>query len=228
MATSGTYAFSFDIVQTIEEAFERARVDLTTLSGRQLRSARTSLDLLFRNWENRQINLWCVEDVSLTLTQGDLDITTATGTIDILDTYLRRDGKDVEITRISRDEYALLPDKDEQGRPSQMFVERERNQVVINLWQAPENSTDVLHYWRIREIQDTGNFTNDPDVPGRFWDAMAADLAHRLAVKDKSVSRDWVRELKGDRDEALELAIGEDRERVSTFVTPAGYAMEGW
>ena len=58
MATSGTTTFDLSIEEIIQEAYERC--GMATTSGHSLRSARTSLNLLFAEWANRGIHLWKV------------------------------------------------------------------------------------------------------------------------------------------------------------------------
>ena len=59
MATSGTTAFNLNIDDIIQEGYQRCAV--RTNSGYDLKSARTSLNLLFAEWGNRGIHLWKVE-----------------------------------------------------------------------------------------------------------------------------------------------------------------------
>ena len=54
MATSGTTSFDLSIEEIIQEAYERC--GMTTTSGHSLKSARTSLNLLFAEWANRAVS----------------------------------------------------------------------------------------------------------------------------------------------------------------------------
>ena len=49
MATIGTYAFNLDLGDAIEEAFERACLQLR--GGYDYRTARRSIDLLMLEWQ---------------------------------------------------------------------------------------------------------------------------------------------------------------------------------
>ena len=64
MATSGTSTFTLDINEVCEEAFERAGTEMR--SGYDLKTARRSLNLMSLEWVNRGINLWTVEEGSVT------------------------------------------------------------------------------------------------------------------------------------------------------------------
>jgi hypothetical protein len=48
---------------------------------------------------------------------------------------------------------------------------------------VPENSTDVIHYWRLRRLQDVGNPSNTLDVTSRWFEPVASGLAEKLALK---------------------------------------------
>jgi hypothetical protein len=63
MTTSGTAAFNLDLNQLVEEAFERCGQELRT--GYDLRTARRSLNLMTAEWANRGINLWTIEEGSI-------------------------------------------------------------------------------------------------------------------------------------------------------------------
>ena len=70
MATSGTRNFSLNAATAIEEAFELAGLEYRT--GYDGVTARRSMNIMFADWSNRGIQLWEVEQVSLTLTQGQV------------------------------------------------------------------------------------------------------------------------------------------------------------
>ena len=222
MATSGTQAFDLAIDDIIEEAYERNGRHLETEhSGQSLITARRSLNLLFQEWANDQINLFKVELENFTCTQADADVTLASDVSDVLDVYLRRDGTDTDMVRVGRDQFSLFPDKDSQARPTNFFIERFPGSVVMNLWPAPENSTDVIYYYAIKRIDDVGYFDNTADVPQRWLDAVCAGLAYRLAFKTPEIDVNRLAALKADYAEVYGRAKDEDRERVPTRITPA-------
>ena len=67
----------------------------------------------------------------------------AQSTVDLLEVVIRRDNTDINVSRISRAEYLNIPNKTQQGRPTQYFVDRLIT-PTINLCPTPENSTDQL------------------------------------------------------------------------------------
>jgi len=214
MATSGSANFNIDVSDAIEEAYERCGVEVKT--GYGLRTARRSLNLLLAEWANRGINLFTIEQVTTTLTQGTANYTLGADTIDILEMVVRRSGTDFSMDRIGRGEYLNLPNKTDQGRPSQFFVDRQINPIVY-LWQTPENSTDQIVYYRLVRMDDADTFTNDLDMPFRFFPCLVAGLAYYLSMK---VNPERIALLKGIYDEEFARAAAEDRDRASLRLVP--------
>jgi len=134
MATSGSRDFNLDVGEIIEEAFERCGLEVRT--GYDARTARRSLNLMFAEWANRGINMWTVEQGTITLTQGQAQETLLPDVVDVLEIVLRRGNTDYEVERISRGDYVTLPNKTTQGRPSQFWFNRQIS-PVINLWAVP-------------------------------------------------------------------------------------------
>lgn len=213
MATSGTYTFDPEVSDFINEAFERCGIDPASLTARHARSARLSLNFLFSEWSNRGIHLWAVDKQTQALTASDGEYNAADGTVCILEAFVRRDGLDTPVSPMARDEYAEIPDKTTEGLPNRFYFARERATPTITLWPVPENSTDVLHYYRMRRLQDVGAASNTLDIPYRWFEALAAGLAAKLAVK---YAADRIGPLIGVAKSQLELAKQEDRERVPT------------
>ena len=133
MTTSGSTTFNLDLNNLIEEAFERCGTELRT--GYDMRTARRSLNLLTVEWANRGINLWTIEQGQVTLVTGQSTYPIPTDTIDLLDTVVRQNNAiqsnqtDINITRISESTYATIPNKLTQGRPIQVWINRQSGQT---------------------------------------------------------------------------------------------------
>jgi hypothetical protein len=128
MTTSGTAAFNLDLNELVEEAFERAGRELR--SGYDLRTARRSLNIMFADWANRGINMWTIEQGQIDLVQGQSTYALPNDTVDLLEHVIRTQANvastqaDLTITRISVSTYATLPNKLQQARPIQVWVQR--------------------------------------------------------------------------------------------------------
>ncbi len=215
MATSGSRDFNLDVGEVIEEAYERCGLEVRT--GYDARTARRSLNLMFAEWANRGLNLWTVKQGTLTLTQGQAQETLLDDVVDLLDVVVRRDGTDFEVERISRGEYATLPNKTTQGRTSQYWLNRQID-PVINLWAVPENSTDQLIYYYVRRIEDADSLVDTTDMPFRFFPCMVAGLAYYMAMKR---APERVQLLKTVYEEEFQRAADEDQGRTPLKLQPS-------
>jgi hypothetical protein len=223
MATSGVANFNLDLSEIVEEAFERCGAELRT--GYDLRTARRSLNLLFADWANRGINMWTFEQGTINLVPGTATYNLPTDTVDLLEHVIRTGAgnastqADLTITRISVSTYATIPNKLQQARPIQIWVER-LDTPRVTLWPVPDNSqTYQLVYWRMRRIQNAGDGVNTMDMPFRFIPCMVAGLAYYLAMKiPGAIER--VEVLKSQYDEAWQLAAGEDQEKAALRFVP--------
>lgn len=223
MATSGTAVFNPEIVEIVEEAYERCGLELR--SGYDLKTARRSLDIMAAEWSNKGINLWTVEAGTVALTTGTATYTLPADTIDLLETVIRTGSgsnqQDLSINRISVSTYATIPNKNNQGRPIQIYVDRQATPKV-NVWPTPDSSTTyTLAYWRLRRIEDAGRAgSNTYDVPSRFIPCLVAGLAYHIATKRPEVGLDRVTFLKAAYDEQFTLAADEDRDKSSIQFAP--------
>lgn len=126
--TSGTSSFNLDLSELVEEAFERAGSELRT--GYDLRTARRSLNIMFADWANRGINMWTIDSGTINLVQGQNTYALPNDTVDLLEHVIRTGANiastqaDLTITRISVSTYATLPNKLQQARPIQVWVQR--------------------------------------------------------------------------------------------------------
>ena len=215
MATSGSRNFNLDVGEVIEEAYERCGLEVGT--GYDARTARRSLNLMFADWANRGLNLWTVKQGTITLTQGQAQETLTDDVVDLLDVVVRRNGTDFEVERISRGEYATLPNKTTQGRTSQYWLNRQID-PVINLWAVPENSTDQLIYYYVRRIEDADSLVDTTDMPFRFFPCMVAGLAYYMAMKR---APERVQMLKSVYEEEFQRAADEDQGRTPLKLQPS-------
>ena len=130
--TSGSTAFNLDLTELVEEAFERAGNELRT--GYDLRTARRSLNIMFADWANRGINLWTIEQGTIDFVQGQNTYALPTDTVDLIEHVIRTGANvsatqaDLTITRISVSTYATIPNKLQQARPIQVWVQRYNGQ----------------------------------------------------------------------------------------------------
>lgn len=239
MTTSGATSFNLDLNNLVEEAFERCGSEIRT--GYELRTARRSLNLLTAEWANRGVNLWTIEQGQIAMVQGQVAYNLPIDTVDLLEHVIRtgtgQNQADLTITRISVSTYATIPNKLAQGRPIQVWVDRQSGATYpsggrpvgtdpvtgvdhpqIYVWPTPEQSNYYTFvYWRMRRVQDAGNGTNTQDIPFRFLNCMVAGLAYYLSMK---IAPDRMASLKAQYDEQWKFAAEEDRDKAAVRFVP--------
>ena len=236
MTTSGTATFDLNLNELFEEAFERCGAEMRT--GYDFRTARRSLNLLTIEWANRGINLWTLEQGSIPMVQGQIIYDLPVDTIDLLEQVIRTNAGtgpnqiDINISRISADTYITIPNKNAQGRPIQVWINRRSGATTptgvqnpqINVWPAPDqNNYYTFFYYRLRRIQDAGTSgLVTQDIPFRFLPCLVAGLAYYLSLKIPGAMERTVG-LKAMYDEAWQQAADEDREKAPLRIAPRQY-----
>jgi len=239
VTTSGATSFNLDLNNLVEEAFERCGSEIRT--GYELRTARRSLNLLTAEWANRGVNLWTIEQGEVAMVQGQVSYELPIDTVDLLEHVIRtgtgQNQSDLTITRISVSTYATIPNKLAQGRPIQVWVDRQSGATYpsggrpegtnpstgvdhpqIYVWPTPDQSNYYTFvYWRMRRIQDAGNGTTTQDIPFRFLNCMVAGLAYFLSMK---IAPDRMASLKAQYDEQWKFAAEEDRDKSAVRFVP--------
>ena len=221
MATSGTTSFNMDFTEIAEEAWERAGREMR--SGYDLRTARRSMNLMTIEWQNRGINLWTIDEGTVSLTEGTATYNLPADTIDLLEQVIRTGSgttqQDLTISRISVSTYATIPTKTDTGRPIQVFIERLRDQPRITVWPVPSSNDYTFVYWRLRRIEDAGSGAQTADMNFRFLPCVVAELAYHIAMKVPELAP-RVEMLKAEYAAQFVLAAGEDREKTPFRFVP--------
>ena len=219
MSTSGTYDFSMDIDEVIQEAMEMIGGEPTL--GHEPKSARRSINLLLSDWQNRDIMLWTAETSVFTVSVSTTTYSLASSSIDVLEAVVNRDSTDIQLERISMQEYLKIPNKKQTGRPTQYAVRHERDNPVIYLWPLPENSTDQVKIELIRYMQDVNkSAVQTADISRRFLPCLSAGLAYYMSMKRPNVDMNRITMIKTEYEERLARALTEDRERTSLYILP--------
>jgi hypothetical protein len=215
MTISNSVDFELDVVEYIEEAFERCGLEVRT--GYDLKTARRSLNLMLAEWANRGLNQWTIKQRTLDLVQSDGEYDLGADVIDILSVVVRRGSTDFSVERVSRDTFISIPNKTTEGRTSQFFLDR---QITPNLkiWPIPENSTDVIRYDALTRISDADTQINTMDVPFRFYPCLAAGLAYYISMKR---APERIQLLKAAYEEEFQRAASEDGERTALRLVPS-------
>ncbi len=220
MAVSGTTTFNMSVDEIIIEAYERCAVSSPT--GHQLRSARRSLNLLLQDLGNRDVHLFKQDQQTLSTVASQTSYTLDGDVLDVYDVYVLSDGttgSEISVARYTQAEYASMPNKTNETRPSHFYLDRERDAPKLFLYPTPEK-VYTINYFEYTRIQDVGDYTNTLDVPVKFLPAVITGLAFMLSEKLPTLDTARTTLFKRRYDEDVLRAIQEDEERTSLFLTP--------
>jgi len=219
MATSGTYNFNLDIDEVIQEATEMIGGEQTL--GHEPQSARRSINLMLNDWQNRGVLLWKIYTTAVTVSTSVTSYDLSSSTTDALQVNLRRDSTDIELQRVSFEEYLNIPNKSQAGRPTQYTVKRDLANPTIHIYPVPDNTTDILKIEAIRQVEDINKSADqNADAPVRFLPALTCGLSYYLSMKRNNIPMDRIQMLKANYEEKLLMALEEDRERASLLLKP--------
>ena len=210
-----------DLPDIFEEAYERAGLELNT--GYDLRTARRSLNIMLLEWQNRGLNLFTIDEGTLSLSSGTATYTMPVDTIDVIEHNIRTGSGtnqiDTALERISVSNYAAQSNKNTRGRPSQIYVQRLATETKVTVWPVPDEGY-TLAYFRLKGIDGLASGVGTTAaIPPRFIPCLVAGLAYQIAMK-KPESADRVVPLKQEYEYQFELAAGEDAETASIRFVP--------
>jgi hypothetical protein len=212
-----------DLSELFEEAYERAGLEMR--SGYDLKTIRRSLNILTLEWQNRGLNLFTIESGTQALVAGTSTYTLSADTIDIIEHQLRTGNGssqvDTALDRVSVSTYAQQSNKNTQGRPTQIYVQRLAAETKVTLWPVPDATQPyTLVYYRLKGIDGLASgISGSAAIPPRFVPALVSGLAMHVAMK-KPEAAARVMALKQEYEEQFALAAGEDQERASLQFSP--------
>lgn len=125
---------------------------------------------------------------------------------------------DILLYPLSRADYAAIPNKADQGRPTTYRFDRQIS-PNFNIWPLPDgNGPYQIQSYLLHQIQDVNLQGGQTlDLPFRMLYAFIADAAKDMAIKWAPAKFEA---LKQEAAEAWDEASSEDREKVSTFISP--------
>jgi hypothetical protein len=165
---------------------------------------------------------WLWVDFDATTTNNYFRVRATSGTLSATDVYFGNTPTEIPIARLNRDDYTALPNKFFLGRPLQFWFDRQLNQPIMHLWPVPNAAatTQQIVLWRHRYIQDVGTMTQELDVPQRWFDAIVALLASKLAEETPEVDAQLMPILEAKAEKALAQAENEERDNSPIYWAP--------
>jgi hypothetical protein len=189
--------------------------------GHEPKSARRSINLILQDWQNRGVMLWSINTSTVSLTTSVTAYAFASATVDILEAVHSRDGQDIQLQRISMEEYMKIPNKGQTGRTTQYAIRNGRDFPTMHLWPIPENSTDTIKVETFTYLQDVNkSAVQTADISRKFLPCLTAGLAYNMGMKRPGVDMARISMLKAEYEERMSRAMEQDRERTNLLIKP--------
>jgi hypothetical protein len=235
MTSSGQYNFGLTNAGIIIDAFERIQIDPVAITMRQMQSARVSLNLELLEWSNLGFNFW-------ELMSGTINLAVNTPTYvlpanlvvltDIWYSLVNGAGTGVNQDRImipiTREEYAMIPNKLQPGIPTQYWLQM-LSPPQVTIWEVPQAGqvapNAVMNWYGLRQIMDA-NLTpgETPDIHYRATEALISGLTLRLCEKfgptEPQARTAMLLEKKTIADRAWENLVRRDQEPGALMMRP--------
>lgn len=228
MPTSGSSDFILTAREVIDFALKKLRVIgvTQTATAAQATGAQRELNLMLKGWQ-KYPSLWKIEQNSVALIANTASyILTAQDPDRVYSArYRNTSGQDLPMILLSREEYFDLPNKTNNGLPTQYYIDYQRDAPVLYVWPVPASvTTETIQLTSQRAIEDVDALDNDLDVKVEFLEVVGFNLASRLA-DDYGRTGEIVTRIIERAQFLLEEALDEDREDEVRFVPGYGY---GW
>ena len=124
--------------------------------------------------------------------------------------YFNNNLYDTVISPISRSEYVAYPNKNQTGRPSLYYLDRQINPTVT-LWPVPIPPYSMMFYTRSRLIQDFGTMQDTVEISQQFFQAFRDELKLEVARKYNAEN---IAQYEKEAQASFDQAARENRERV--------------
>lgn len=195
MATSGSSDFTITRDQVINGALRICRaytIGESAPEAEQTVNASEALNLILKNLSVKGGLLWTQTEGELYLSKGqasylvgpsttsDLQIVRPTR---ILDARVTEGDTETPIHVIGRNEYFDLTSKESQGRPTQLYYDRQLTDGYIYIYPTPDDSGEVIKFTYERVLEDFDDAANNPDFPPEWFRALKWMLAADIAIE---------------------------------------------
>ena len=176
---------------------------------------------------------WTLTEGSLTLADSDGSYSFASGgdfttvPLDITQVRISHDGgNEIEMTRLSREDYYRIPTRTAEGYPTQYYYDRQRDSGTLYIWPEPDDALYDITFTYRRRIMDMDASANNIDLPQEWHLAIVAGLAALLILpynKSGTPRAQEVRQMAADALNSVK-AFDMDEGETSMFILPATYS----
>ncbi len=166
---------------------------------------------------------WTWYDLESSVATEFFRVRATSGSLNFLDIYTGNTPTEIPLARLNRDDYTNLPNKTFQSnRPLQFWYDRLIPNPVMRLWPVPNSgaTTSQVVLWVQRYIMDVGTMTQELEVPQRWYEAIVAMLASKLALEISEVDTSLIPLLDQKANVALYTAQAEERDNSPMMMAP--------
>jgi hypothetical protein len=230
MVTSGTYGFNPSAGDIVLNAFGMIGVRRPQITNEHLENAAFQANLTGVDFTNRNPNRWQMEEIPLTLSEGQPTYNLPPQTVATPAVWIDQVMPSPQATPISRIlgplsavDYASIANKGQRGTPNSYFFNLLTPVPTLTLWLVPNQNPEFIGRVMIFKQQQDAVLASGAtvDAPYRFLDAFTFGLAARLAVVYPDASRPTLPvDLEGAFERKFKLAAALDQERVPLRLQP--------
>jgi len=149
-------------------------------------------------------------------------IVATSGTLSYTTVTLGNTPNEVPFGVLNRDSYVAQSNQIFAGRPTTYWFQRDINQPIMHVWPAPNLAAEVaqLIVWRHRHIMDVGTLQQELEIPQRWYEAIVAKLASKLAMETDAVDMNLIPMLDAKAEVAIRAAWDGDNDGSPITITP--------
>jgi len=166
---------------------------------------------------------WTWFDLTSSISTKYFRVVAVSGTLGFSQIYLGNTPTEIPMARMNRDDYTNLPNKSFQSnRPLQFWLDRQAQSPVLNIWPVPNAQATVYQVvtWIQRHIMDVGTMSQEVEVPQRWYEAIVAMLAAKMALELVEVDVNLIPLLDAKAAQALAVAQAEERDNSPMMIAP--------
>lgn len=166
---------------------------------------------------------WTWFDLESSISTQYFRVRATSGSLLVEEIYMGNTPTEIPLARMNRDDYTNLPNKTFQSnRPLQYWYDRQIPNPIMHLWPVPNSgaTTGQIVLWIQRYIMDVGTMTQEIEVPQRWYEALVAMLAAKMAMEIVEVDVNMIGLLDAKAQQALYTAQAEERDNSPMMIAP--------
>lgn len=185
MSTSGTITYTMTARQVVTFALKLLNITdrIENPAAEDMQSGIETLNMMLKTWQMSGPNLWRKKFGSVTLVADTGNYTLSPRPYSVEEARYRNTANvDLPMNELNREEYVELPLKTSTGVPTNFYIDRQRDSVVMYVWPVPASvTTETIQYSYQSVIEDIASPDNHIDIAQEWLETVGYNLAARLA-----------------------------------------------